>query len=167
MEKPTIYIETSIVSYLTARMSRDIVTLANQKLTQDWWENHRGGYDTFVSQPVVREVSAGDPQAAQKRLQALNGLPLLEVTQEALDLARIFVEKTSLPAKAGVDALHMAIAATSGMDYLLTWNCRHIANGAIRPRVEAVCREQGYQPAFICTPYELMGIGPSEEIMDV
>ena len=93
MDKPTVYIETSIISYLTARSSRDIVTLANQQLTQDWWNNHQGSYDAFVSQPVVREVSAGDSQAAQKRLQALNGMPLLEATQDALDLARIFSSK--------------------------------------------------------------------------
>lgn len=166
MSKPTVYIETSIISYLTAWRSRDIVILANQQITRNWWDNSRSLYNSYVSQPVVREASAGDPQAVSRRLQALEGLPLLEVTPEAVDLARALLEQASLPARASVDALHMALAAISGMDYLLTWNCRHIANAAIRPRVETICRDRGYQPAVVCTSYELIGMGPSDEGVD-
>lgn len=122
MDKPTVYIETSIISYLTARRSRDIVTLANQQLTQDWWNNHQGSYALYISQYVLDEAGAGDPLAAQKRLEALHGLPLLTITAEAGALAQAFVHPGPLPSRAGVDALHMAIATNSGLDYLLTWN---------------------------------------------
>lgn len=146
MLKPTVYLETSVISYLTAWLSRDIVMAANQQITQDWWDNYRVCYDLYISQSVLQEASAGDSQAAERRLQALATLQILETTPEAVRLARVLIDQTLLPTRAGVDALHIAIAAVSGIDYLLTWNCRHIANAVIRPRVEAVCREQGYEP---------------------
>lgn len=165
--KPTVYIETSIISYLTARLSRDIVMLANQQLTRDWWDNHRSEYGLYISQYVLDEAGAGDPQAAQKRLQALNELPLLPITVEAGALAQALVHPGPLPSRAGVDALHMAVATVSGIDYLLTWNCKHIVNPIMRRRVENICREHGYQPPTLCTPYELLGIGPSDEETDL
>jgi len=165
--KPSVYIETSIIGYLTSRISRDIITAANQQITQEWWEDHRGGYDLYVSQYVLDEVASGNPQAAQKRLQALNGLPLLTVTEMAGDLAQALIRVGALPTRAGVDALHMAVAAVSGMNYLLTWNCRHIANAVIRPHIETTCRNYGYQAPVICTPYELIGWAPPEEESDV
>jgi hypothetical protein len=123
--KSKLYIETSVIGYLTARMSRDLITAAHPQLPQDWWMNRRADFELFVSQLVVREISAGDPLAAQKRLQAIDSIPLLALTQEALDLADELVNKGPLPQKASEDALHIALAAVHGMDYLLTWNCKH------------------------------------------
>ena len=123
-----VYIETTIVSYLTARPSRDLILAAHQQITIEWWENRRADFDLYTSQFVIHESSAGEAAMTQKRLDALDGIALLAVSQEALDLARSLVEKGPIPEKAKVDALHIAVAASNGMDYLLTWNCKHIAN---------------------------------------
>lgn len=155
--KPTIYLETTIVSYLAARPIRDLIIAAHQQLTHEWWEYRRADFDLFISQLVLQEVSAGDPQAAQERLQVLGGLPLLTLTEDAVALAQALIDKGPIPPKAAVDALHMAVATVHGMDYLLTWNCRHIANAAMRTAIEAICRARGYEPPVMCTPEELMG----------
>jgi hypothetical protein len=153
---PTVYIETSIVSYLTARPSRDVVTLARQELTREWWNNRRARHDLFTSDIVVGEANEGDDEAAQQRLDALQGIEELETTSEAEDLASALLEKGPLPEKAAVDALHIGIAATEGIDYLLTWNCTHIANAAMRKPIEEVCRTNGVEAPIMCTPEELM-----------
>ncbi|MBI1745291.1 MAG: type II toxin-antitoxin system VapC family toxin [Acidobacteria bacterium] len=155
--KPKVYIETTIVSYLTSRPSRDLIIAAHQQLTQDWWQNRRTDFDLFISQLVIQESSAGDQPAAQNRLQVLAPLPLLELNLAAQELARAMVTKGPLPEKAGVDALHIAIATVHGMDYLLTWNCRHMANAERQPAIAALCLVSGYAPPVICTPEELMG----------
>lgn len=153
---PTVYIETSIVSYLTARPSRDVVTLARQELTREWWNNRRARHDLFTSDIVVGEANEGDDEAAQQRLDALQGIEELETTSEAEDLTSALLEKGPLPEKAAVDALHIGIAATEGIDYLLTWNCTHIANAAMRKPIEEVCRTNGVEAPIMCTPEELM-----------
>ncbi|MGH9928232.1 MAG: type II toxin-antitoxin system VapC family toxin [Pyrinomonadaceae bacterium] len=152
-----IYIETIIVSYLTARPSRDLIIAAHQQLTQEWWETRRTNFDLYASQLVIREPSAGDAVMAQRRLEVLDGIPLLSVSQEAVALARTLVEKGPIPEKAAVDALHIAVAASHGMDYLLTWNCRHIANAEMQTGVARICRATGFEPPVICTPEELLG----------
>ena len=152
--KPRLYIETSIVSYLTAFPSRDLVRAAHQQVTRDWWAT-RAQFDLYVSQFVIDEASAGDERAAADRLAALRGATLLDTTPDALALARELIRTGDLPAKAGIDALHIAIAAVHGMDYLLSWNCRHIANAMMRGRIEATCRSHGVEPPTICTPIEL------------
>jgi hypothetical protein len=152
-----IYIETTIVSYLTARPSRDLIIAAHQQITQEWWENRRADFDLYTSQFVIQESSAGDAAMAQKRLDALDGITLLAVSKEALDLARSLVEKGPIPEKAEVDALHIAIAANQGMDYLLTWNCKHIANAEMQTGIGKFCRAAGFEPPVICTPEELLG----------
>jgi hypothetical protein len=152
--KPTVYIETSIVSYLTARPSPEIVRAAHQQVTRDWWSN-RGNFELFASQFVLDEASAGDPGAAADRLAALAEASVLDVTEDAIVLAEKLVAGGGLPSKARVDALHVAIAAVNGMDYLLTWNCRHIANAMLRGRIEELCRDAGFEPPAICTPLEL------------
>lgn len=153
---PKIYLETTIVGYLTSRLSRDLVTAGNQQLTQEWWLDHREHFDLYVSQFVMEECGAGDPRASQERIDVLAGIQQLAVTDEVAALAAELVEGVPLPAKAEVDALHIAAATVGGMDYLLTWNCTHIANAALRQRIEAVCRCRGYEPPTICTPQELM-----------
>jgi hypothetical protein len=154
--KPRLYLETTIPSYLTAWPSRDLVRVAHQQTTREWWEQRRDEFDLFVSQIVVRECQGGDPAAAKKRLEAICNLPLLEQTAEALSLAESLLREVPLPEQATVDALHIGISAVQGMDYLLTWNCTHIANASLRFRIESVCREHGYEPPIICTPDELL-----------
>ena len=153
--KPRVYIETTIPSYLTAWPSRDLIRAAHQQATREWWDR-RAAFELVVSALVVRECEAGDPDAAAARLAALADLPLIAVTDAAVGLAQDLVAGVPLPPRAGVDALHIATAAVHGIDYLLTWNCTHIANAALRIRVEEVCRERGHRPPVICTPEELM-----------
>jgi hypothetical protein len=153
--KPKIYLETTIGSYLSAWPSRDLVTAAHQQITREWWQARHQEFELFISQIVMQEARGGDPDAAARRLEILEALPLLELTEEATALARELVEQVPLPEKAAVDALHIALAVVHGMDYLLTWNCTHIANATLRNKIEAVCRSKGYEPPVICTPEEL------------
>ena len=155
--KLKVYIETSVISYLTARPSRDLITAAHQQLTIDWWEDRRTDFDLYVSQLVVHEASAGDKNAASRRLEIIERIPLLELNEETLALAGSLLEDGPLPAKASEDALHIAIATVHGMDFLLTWNCKHIANAEMRNLIEEVCRSKGYEPPITCTPEELLG----------
>lgn len=158
MAKPTVYIETTIIGYLAMRMSGALLTAANQQVTHDWWDNHRHKYDMLISRYVVEECSSGDPTAAQERQAYLSGLPVLELSSEVKALADALLSGVPLPEKATVDAFHISVAAVNGIEYLLTWNCKHIANPALRPRIERICRELGYEPPAICTPQELMEI---------
>lgn len=154
-----VYVETSVISYLAARPSRDLITAARQQLTHEWWRLRRAEFEVYISQLVLDEAAAGDPEAAARRIAILAGLPLLDVTPEAVALARRLLELARLPEQAGADALHIAAAACHGMDYLLTWNSTHIANATFRPRIERACRTQGYDAPVLCTPDELMGEG--------
>jgi len=153
--KPKVYIETSIPSYLTAWRNRDIVIAGNQETTKDWW-TRRGDFELFISVFVLDEVSAGDTEAAKLRIQALEGIPEIEITEEVDMIAERLLSQASLPQKAKVDALHIAAATIGGMDYLLTWNCTHIANPVLRVKIESVIRSFGYEPPVICTPQELL-----------
>jgi predicted nucleic acid-binding protein len=151
-----VYVETSVISYLTSRPSRDLIVASHQQLTQEWWTNHRQKFELFVSQTVLEESVGGDREAAEQRLRAVADLPLLEITEGAIGLAKDLIRLGPLPKKAEVDALHIAIAVTNRVDYLLTWNCKHLANAALRSRIERVCRARGYEPVVICTPEELL-----------
>jgi predicted nucleic acid-binding protein len=154
--KPSVYIETSVVSYLTSRPSNDVRIAACQSITADWWDNRRKDFDLFVSELVVIEATRGNEEAAARRLAVIANIPGLRLSEPAKALAEVFLREGSLPPKASVDALHIAAAATNGIDYLLTWNCTHIANAIIRPKLEAVCRRNGFEPPIICTPSELL-----------
>jgi hypothetical protein len=154
--KATIYIETTFISYLTAWPSRDVVVAGHQQVTREWWNDCRGRYELCISQLVIQEASAGDSQAAKERLEILSQMKLLPTTEVAVELAELLVSSAALPAKAAADALHVAISATSGVDYLLTWNCRHLANASMRSRIETACEARGYRPPIICTPEELL-----------
>lgn len=156
--KPKVYLETTIVSYLAAWPSRDVVMAANQQTTRDWWARHNADSDLYTSDIVVQEARAGDPDAARRRLEILEVATELNITEESKALAARLVDQVPLPRKAQVDALHIAVATVNGMDYLLTWNCTHIANAALRHRIEAVCRASGCEPPVICTPQELLEI---------
>ncbi len=152
-----VYLETSIISYLAAHPSRDLVTAARQQLTHEWWARRRPAFEVCISELVVAEAAAGDPDAAARRAQLIRDLPSLSISEEAIALARNLVQSAGLPARAAVDALHISLAAFHGIDYLLTWNSTHIANAELRPKVERACRDNGYEPPVLCTPDELMG----------
>ena len=155
-----VYIETTVVSYLTARPNRDVVIAGHQQITHDWWDTRRQSYELCVSQLVLDEAGVGDAQAAEERLLALRPMLILETTAEALELAKELLQAGALPAKAADDALHVAVAATKAVPYLLTWNCRHLANAVMRPMIEAVCKTKGFKAPIICTPEELLEAKP-------
>ena len=155
--KPKVYIETSIPSYLTARRSRDLVIAGNQETTREWWER-RNDFDLYISEFVLDEASDGDLRAATERLKALEDIPEIEINEQVAVIAEKLLAEASLPGKARIDALHIATAAIGGMDYLLTWNCSHIANPAFRFKIESVIRSFGYEPPIICTPQELLEV---------
>jgi predicted nucleic acid-binding protein len=150
------YIETTIPSYLTAWPSGNLIRAAEQRQTSLWWQR-RSEYDLVGSELLLEECSAGDVDAAAARLAAVADLPVLEASEDSAALADALVREVPLPANAVADASHIALAAVHGIDLLVTWNCRHIANPVLRPRVEAVCRAMGYEPPAICTPAELLG----------
>ncbi|EGV15983.1 type II toxin-antitoxin system VapC family toxin [Thiocapsa marina] len=154
--KATVYVETSVLSYLTARPSNDLRAMANQSVTTEWWETRKSRYSVVVSDLVVSEAGCGHPDAAQRRLAAIAGVPLLQVSENVRLLAIALIDSHALPQKAEADAYHVALAAVNGVEYLLTWNCTHIANAHTRPKIEATCRTLGYEPPVICTPIELM-----------
>ncbi len=153
---PKVYLETSAISYLVARPSRDLIVAANQQVTHEWWNTRRSQFDLFISQIVIDEAGEGDLEAAQQRLEKLQNISLLELRAEALDLSKKFLHQNTIPAKASQDALHIAVATIYGLDYLLTWNCKHIANAVILKKIAKIAAEEGYELPTICTPFELM-----------
>lgn len=155
--KPKVYIETSVISYLTARLSRDLIIAGHQQITQEWWESRKADFDLYISQLVIKEASGGDKQAAEKRLLVLENIPLLKFSDEVTRLADMLVSPYGLPTKAAEDAIHIAIATVHKMDYLLTWNCNHIGNAEIRKKISTICSINNYEAPTICTPEELKG----------
>lgn len=151
-----VYVETSVISYLQARPSRDLVVAAHQEITRQWWSNESAKYDLYISEAVIREAGAGDQQAAAQRLASLASFPVLDINQEVEKLAGDILAAGAMPPQAALDALHVAVAAWHGADYLLTWNCRHIASAHVRPRIDALCRARGIVSPQLCTPEELM-----------
>ncbi len=154
--KRKVYVETSVISYLTARPSKTIVGAAHQQITLAWWEL-RSDYELLVSQLVWQECAAGDPVAAQKRLAALDGISVLAVTQDMIRLAKSLIEQAIIPSKAIEDALHIAVSTLHHVDFLLTWNCRHIANPVIQEKIAVYLETSGLFLPIICTPEELLG----------
>lgn len=145
-----------MISYLTARPSRDIVVAAHQELTRQWWDQRRDDYHLVVSEIVLREAAAGDSEAAERRRSILAGVDVIGIGEPARELAEELLRRRAVPAVAAEDALHIAIAVTNGVDYLLTWNCAHIANATMRRAIDDACVEQGYEPTVLCTPEELI-----------
>ena len=156
---PTVYVETTIFGYLTGRPTSAVVAAARQQGTQAWWATRRDAFTLYVSELVLEEAAAGDLEASERRLAVARTLPLVNITEAAVRLAPELQALARLPVRAGADALHIALAAVHGIDYLLTWNLRHIANAELRPHLEAACRARGYRPPILCTPDELMGEG--------
>jgi len=155
--KQRVYLETTIVSYLTARPSRDLIMAAHQEVTRQWWEGRREHFEIYVSQLVLDEAGRGDPEAVRKRQEALKAIVSLSVTEDAIALAAGLTEEHVLPPDAGAEALHIAVATVNGMDCLMTWNCRHIANVELLPAIRRTVERHGYELPWICTPEELSG----------
>jgi len=153
----SVYLETTVISYLAARPSRDILVAAHQQASHDWWQERRQAFDCYVSQVVLDEIGAGDAEASEDRARLVKGLSVLEATEQAELLTVAILADGAIPKRAVRDAAHIAVAAVHGIDYLLTWNCKHLANAQIMRKVSAVCESRGFRMPLICTPEELMG----------
>lgn len=154
--KKSVYIETSIPSYLTARPSRDVRAAAWQQITAEWWDAARKNYEVFTSELAVTEASSDNPEAAERRLAVLREIPRLKINERAQELAERLISKGGILASARADALHVALASVHRVDYLLTWICRHINNAAKKPIIRSICVGAGYLYPEICTPVELL-----------
>jgi len=154
--KPKVYLETTIPSLLTAWPSREVLIAGQQQATRDWWNERRQKYELFVSVLVMKEIRRGNEVAASDRTRALQACQVLPFPVEAEALTRALLASLLIPAKAEADAAHIATAAVHGMNFLLTWNCRHIANATIVEKLRAICEREGFPAPVICTPHELM-----------
>ena len=163
---PSVYIETSIVSHATARASNDPAVRVLQTQARLWWDTQRGVFDLYTSQTVLDEAALGDATAAADRLRLLHDLDLVPVNDEVRRIAGELLARSLMPQKAAVDALHVAAAAVAGVDYLLTQNCRHIANAYVMPRVYAMLEELGVSRPLICTPVEFLEAPEYDEESD-
>ena len=156
MSKPTVYLETSVISYLVSRPSNDIKVVSNQLATIEWWENRASSFDLYISNTVILEATRGDAEYSKKRLELIDGMPVLEITDEVLKLAEHLVDNV-LPAKAYQDALHIAVSSVNGIDYVLTWNFKHIANAEMSYDIIRICHEAGFECPVLCSPSQLLG----------
>lgn len=153
----SVYLETTIISYLVSRPSRDLLVAAHQQTTHEWWTDRRQNFECYISQIVIDESSAGDPEDAKKRMEIINVFPALEVPEAAELLTSAILASGAIPPRGVRDAAHIAVAAVNDVDYILTWNCNHLANARILRRISVVCNREGYNMPVICTPEELMG----------
>ena len=153
----TVYIETSVVSYLTARATSNLLAAAWQSATVEWWDNHSPRFRLYTSALTIEEAGRGHREAAARRLEALDGITLLPITEAVIALSGALINGRALPPNAQNDAIHIAVSAVNGIAYLLTWNFRHLANAETRPLIREVCEHNGYRGPEICTPSELMG----------
>lgn len=156
--KLRVYVETSVISYLVARPSRDLIIAGQQELTRSWWESGASQFELCYSEIVWEEAARGDLVAAEKRLASFSGMTEIPVTEMAIGLAEKLLNAGALPAQAIADALHVAVCTANGIDILVSWNCKHIANVTMQSVIEHVCREAGFDPPRICTPVELWGM---------
>lgn len=153
----TVYIETSVVSYLTARATSNLLAAAWQTATAGWWDSHRSRFELYTSALTIEEAGRGHREAAARRLEALDGIAMLPITEAVIELSHALIHGRALPPNAQNDAIHIAVSAVHGIAYLLTWNFRHLANAETRPLIREICTRQGYNSPEICTPSELMG----------
>ncbi len=157
MAKPRAFIETTIVSYLTAFPSKDSDIARDQQITHDWWATCGDRFELVTSPFVLSEARVGDPAMARLRLDILATITVVDLTAAAYELADELIRSGALPEKARIDALHVAAAATNRVDYLVTWNCKHLANEALQKKIDECCRAAGFKPALIRTPADLLG----------
>jgi len=157
MAEPTLYLETTVVSYVVVRPSRDVVALARQEITREWWTSRKDAFPIFVSPVVLEEAALGDPELARERLRVLDGFSILSASPHVEQLAATYLAELYLPERALRDAAHLAFACSYGLDYLLTWNCAHIANAEVRRHLAQVNLRLGITTPTICAPEELFG----------
>lgn len=157
--KASVYIDTSVISYLTARPSRDLLIAGRQTMTQRWWDISAGFFDIYTSQLVRFEASTGDAAFAASRLAALEPFPNLEMTPEANALSDLLMATAAVPRVAQPDSLHIAICAVHGIDFLMTWDFKHLANARLRLKINESCESYGVVAPVICTPEELIEVG--------
>jgi hypothetical protein len=155
---PKVYLETSVISYLAARPSRDLLVLAKQHVTTMWWGKTLPKVQAYVSSFVMEEIQRGDPTAVAERMKFCKSIPLLDGTEEIESLADSYLSVVGIPDRAKLDAYHIACATIYQMDFLLTWNCTHIANAFIRRKIETINADQGFVTPVICTPEELLEV---------
>ena len=154
----SVYIESSVISYLTARPSRDVVTTARQAITLDWWQNQRHKYEVYISALVEQEITSGDPIAAEQRIQAVSSISSVAISPEAQAIAASLIASKAVPSNCVEDAMHIAIAAAQGTEYLLTWNFKHINNAETKAAITQLVESCGYACPQLCSPEELGGI---------
>jgi len=159
--KPSIYIETTVPSYYVSHDSRDVVALAHQQITRTWWKTRLRDFRSFVSPVVLEEARAGDPSQASLRMEALEPFEVLEANDAVESLAARYVAELNIPERAIRDAAHLAFACVYELDFLVTWNCTHIANGQVIRRLAQLNAISGISTPTICTPEELLT--PEEE----
>jgi hypothetical protein len=152
----SVYIESSVISYITSRPSRDIVTSARQAISVEWWEAYKHSFELFVSELVLEEIGSGDSRAASTRLAIIEGIPVLVATPNALTLAKSLIVENAIPASSMEDALHISIAAVQGVDFLLTWNFKHINNANTRDKITQVINRSNFRSPVLCSPEELI-----------
>ena len=152
----TVLIETSVISYLNSNLSRNLVTAAYQQITQDWWNEKRLDFRCFISEYILHEISRGNPEQVEKRLKSVEGLEILEGNQEIIDLAGIYLEKLDIPERSQLDAFHIAIGSYFRIDYILSWNFKHIANARISRKLQELNQELRIKSPILCSPSELM-----------
>ena len=152
----SVYIESSVISYITARPSRDIVTSARQTITIEWWEEYKDSFDAFISELVIEEIGSGDLVAAKRRLSVIEKIPVLEATENSITLSKALIAEKAIPRSSAEDALHISIAAVQGIDFLRTWSFKHINNANTRDRISKVIILQDYICPVLCSPEELI-----------
>lgn len=158
-EKESVYLETTVVSYYTSKLKKDnIIVLAHQEITRQWWPIAIRRYNIFISDTVIDEVSSGDPDAAKRRLDEIKDFPRLEFNENVEKLAQIYVDRLNIPEKSNLDAVHLAIACMNNVDYIVTWNCTHLANGEIIKKLMKINESLGIHTPIICTPENLLEV---------
>ena len=158
ISKIRVYLESSVISYFAARPSNDLIKLARQHLTAMWWENVLPKVEPYVSVFVMQEIMDGDPSAAAERLRVSKGILVLDENPVIEQLALSYLKKINIPDPKAYDAFHIACACVHGMDFLLTWNCTHIANAMLRETIESITEAHGFKTPVICTPDELLEV---------
>ncbi|MBD3316492.1 MAG: PIN domain-containing protein [Chitinivibrionales bacterium] len=156
MEKKKIYLESSVISYYANRRSRNLIVAAYQEITQEWWENELPKHDAFISQFVIDEIERGDTNQAENRMKAIADFPLVELTEQVLELAERYLSQLSIPRKSRIDAFHIAAAVVNGMDFIVSWNFHHIANVFVKEKIRKINDSLGVFTSEICTPEELV-----------
>lgn len=157
-QKPRVYIETTVISYLAARLSRDAIIATRQRLTQQFWHEHADRFELVISPTVISEIRRGDAEAVQHRLNLISDITRLPMSDAILNLSQNLLDAGAIPRNAEADATHIALAAVHNIEYLATWNYKHIVNVHKRQHIEQVCRDNGLRPAIICTPAELIEV---------